>query len=208
MRSATETCLQPVRRCEGGDLRPAHHRAVVIDQFGDDADRRQAGKLAEIDRGFGVAGAHQHAAFARNQRKDMAGAQEIRCSDIAVGKVAHRQRAVVGRNAGGRAVLEIDADREGGGVRRIVVGDHRRQVEPLALILGHRRADDAGGMAHDEGHLLRRAVHGRDDQVAFVLAPVIVHHDDDLAALERPQRFDDCFSDHRAWWSDTLDEGQ
>ena len=193
MRSATDTCFRPFAAAKAETCGPAHHRAVVVDQFGDDADKRQAGKLAEIDRGFGVAGAHEHAAFARDQRKDVAGAQEIRCADIAVGEVAHRQRAVVGRNAGGRAVLEIDADREGRRVGGIIVGDHRRQVQPLGVGAGHRRADDAGRMAHDEGHLLRRAMHCRDDQVAFVLAPVIVHHDDDLAALERPQRFDDVF---------------
>ena len=166
-------------------------RAVVVDQFADHADLRQAGELAEIDGGFGMAGAHQHAALARDQREDVAGPREIGCADIAVGKVAHRQRAVVGGDAGGGAVLEIDADGEGRRVGGIIVGDHRGEVQPLGVGARHRRADDAGGVAHDEGHLLRRAVDGRDDQVAFVLAPVIVHDDDDLAALERADRFDD-----------------
>ncbi len=65
------------------------------------------------------------------------------------------------------------------------------EVQPLGVLAGHRRADDAGGVAHDERHLLRRAVDRRDDQVALVLAPVIVHDDDDLAALESAQGFDD-----------------
>ena len=183
--------LQPVLLGKAGHLRTAHDGAVVVDQFADDADLRQAGELAEIDRRFGMAGAHQHAALARDQREDVAGPREIGSADIAVGEVAHGQRAVVGRDAGGGAVLEVDADGEGRRVGGIIVGDHRREVQPLGVGARHRRADDAGGMAHDEGHLLRRAMDGRDDQVALVLAPVIVHDDDDLAALERADRFDD-----------------
>jgi hypothetical protein len=52
-------------------------------------------------------------------------------------------------------------------------------------------------VAHDEGHLLRRAVHGGDDQVALVLAAVVVHDDDDLAALEGADGFDDLSSGRR-----------
>jgi hypothetical protein len=178
---------------EGRNLRAAHHRAVVIDQFGDHADQRQAGQLAEIDRCLGMTRAHQHPALPRDQREDMAGTQEIGAADIAVGEVAHCQRAVVGRNAGGGAVLEIDAHREGGGVRRIIVGDHGREVKPPRILARHRRADDARSVADDEGHLLWRAMHRRDDQIAFVLAIVVVHDDDDLAALERAQGFDGFF---------------
>ncbi len=183
--------LQPIRLGKRGHLRAAHDGAVVVDQFADDADLRQAGELAEVDGGFGMAGAHQHAALASDQREDVAGPREIGSADIAVGEVAHRQRAVVGGDAGGGAVLEIDADSKGRRVGGIVVGDHRRKVQPLGVGARHRRADDAGSMTHDEGHLLRRAMDGRDDQVAFVLAPVIVHHDDDLAALEGADSFDD-----------------
>ncbi len=72
---------------KGGDLRAAHDRAVVIDQFADHADRRQAGELAEIDGGFGVAGAHEHAAFARHQRENMAGANEIGSGSVGLARL-------------------------------------------------------------------------------------------------------------------------
>ena len=39
-------------------------------------------------------------------------------------------------------------------------------------------------MADDEGHLLRRRVHRGDDQVALVLAVVVIGDDDDLATGE------------------------
>ena len=93
---------------EGGDLRPDHDRAVVIGQFADHADRRQAGQFAEIDRRLGVAGAHQHPAVARDQRKDMAGPHEIIGAEIIIGEAAHGIGALFGRNAGGQAVLDID----------------------------------------------------------------------------------------------------
>ena len=44
-----------------------------------------------------------------------------------------------------------------------------------------RRADDARRIADDERHLLRRAERGRDEQVALVLAVVVVGDDHDLA---------------------------
>jgi len=40
------------------------------------------------------------------------------------------------------------------------------------------------GVADDEGHLLRRAERGRDDQIALVLAVIVIGDDNDLAAGE------------------------
>ena len=69
--------LEAVRGGEVGDLLAGHHRAVVIGEFADDADRRQAGEAAEVDGRFRMAGAHQHAAVPGDQREDMAGPHEI-----------------------------------------------------------------------------------------------------------------------------------
>ena len=44
------------------DLRPDHHGAVVVGEFADDRDRRQARELAKVDGRLGMAGAHEHAA--------------------------------------------------------------------------------------------------------------------------------------------------
>ncbi len=87
--------------------------------------------------------------------------------------------------------LKSTGDGEGRRVGRIVFRHHGVEVEALGLFLRHRRADDAGGVAHDEGHLFRRAVDGGDDQVAFVLAVVVVGDDNDLAGLEGPDGIDD-----------------
>ena len=131
------------------------------------------------------------AAFARDERENVAGAHEIGWADIWVGKIAHRQRPVVCRNACCRAVLEVHRNGKGGGVGAIVFGHHRREVQALGLFLRHWRADDARGVTHDEGHLVGRAVNGGNDQVPFVLAAVIVGDDDDFAGFKGADRLDD-----------------
>ena len=104
--------LQFVLLGKGGELGPAHHRAIIVHQFGKHADRRQAGEPAQIDARFGVARAHQHAALFRHQRKDVAGPHEIRSPAIAVGERPHGIGALFGGNAGGETVADVDRDGE------------------------------------------------------------------------------------------------
>ena len=118
--------LQRVLLGKGRDLRPAHDRAVVVDQFANRRHRLDLGEPAQIDRRLGMAGAHQDAAILGDQRKDVAGPDKIAAAGIAVGEVADRRGAVFGRDAGRRAVPVIDRDGKGGAVDRVAVGDHRR----------------------------------------------------------------------------------
>ena len=64
-------------------------------------------------------------------------------------------------------------------------------MQPPGDLAGQRRADDAGGMADDKGHLLRRRVRRREDQVALVLTVVVIGYDDDFAAGESIDRLPD-----------------
>src|SRR5712691_10488935 len=121
----------------------------------------------------------------------MTGADEIGAAGIAVGETADRRGAILGGDAGGRAVAVIDRDRKRGAVDRVAVGDHRREVQPARDLAGHRGADDAAGMADDERHLLRRGMGGGDDQIALVFAVVIIGDDDDLAAGKGVDGFPD-----------------
>ncbi len=58
-----------------------------------------------------------------------------------------------------------------------VAGHHRRQLEHVRPLAGHRRADDAGGVGHHEGHLrCGDGVRGHDE-IAFVLLVVVIDHD-------------------------------
>ena len=128
---------------KGSDLRSARHGAVVIDEFADDTDRRQACQLAEVDGGFRMSRAHQDAALTGNQRENVSRPGKIGGSDIWIGEIAHRQRAVIGGNARCGAVLEIDADGEGRGMGAVIFGHHGIEVQALGFFARHGGADDA-----------------------------------------------------------------
>ena len=81
---------------EGGDLRAAHHGAVVVDQLADCGRRLQRGQAAQIDCRLGMAGADQDAAILGDQRKDVTGADEIGASGIVVGERANCRGAFLG----------------------------------------------------------------------------------------------------------------
>ena len=66
---------------------------------------------------------------------------------------------------------------------------HRIEPQPARVFAGDRRADDAGGVADDERHLLGRAQRGRDDQIALAFPVVIVGDDDEFAAGKGLQDF-------------------
>ena len=62
------------------------------------------------------------------------------------------------------------------------------QVQAARIIGRHRRADDAAAIADDEGHLLGGAEGCRADEVALVLAVVVVGDDDERPATDRLDR--------------------
>ena len=78
-------------------------------------------------------------------------------------------------------MAHVDRNGEGGAERRIVFRHHGIELQLAGMLAAERGADDAGSVADDEGHLLRRAKAGGDEQVALVLAVVIVGDDHDLA---------------------------
>ena len=109
---------------------------------------------------------------------------EVGRTRIVVCQPSHGRDAILRRDSGRGAVLVIDRDGECGSVRRVVLGDHRREAQAVRGLGGQRRADDAAGVADDEGHLLGRGVHCGEHEIALVLAVVVVGDDHDLAASE------------------------
>ena len=63
----------------------------------------------------------------------------------------------------------------------LVVRRHQRDLEPVEHVGRHRHADHAAGVADRERHQLRRRLAGGEDQVALVLAVLVVDDDDGLA---------------------------
>ena len=95
---------QVVFGTEFAQVGQTRHGAVVVLNFANDSCRLQAGKASEIDCGFGVAGALEHAAFAGAEREDVAWAGECRVGDLWVGKCAKRCCAIGCRDACGGAL--------------------------------------------------------------------------------------------------------
>ena len=112
----------------------------------------------------------------------MAGAHEIRGAGVAVGDRAHRIGALLRGNSRGQTVAHVDRNGECGAERRIIERDHRIEMQTPRLVRAERGADNARGVADDERHLLRRAQARRDEQVALVLAVVVIGDDNDFAA--------------------------
>ena len=57
-------------------------------------------------------------------------------------------------------------------------------MQAARFLRSERRADDTRSVADDDRHLLGRAQARRDKQIAFVLAVVVIGHDDELAVRE------------------------
>ena len=51
---------------EAFELRASSHRAIIVDHFRQNAGRIEPGRSRQVDRGFSVAGAAQHAALERS----------------------------------------------------------------------------------------------------------------------------------------------
>ena len=139
----------------------------------------------QVAAGFGVAGAHQHAAVLRLQREDVAGLDEVARPRRRGATAACTVRA---RSAAEMPVVtpsaaSIDT------VKAVpclvpLLRRHRRQVQALAALARQRQADQAAGVARHEVDRLGRDVVGGEDQVAFVLAVLLVDQDDHAAGGE------------------------
>ena len=123
--------------------------------------------------------------MAGSQREDVARPGEVVGRAARVHRGLDRSRPVVSGNARADAVAnQVDRNGKGGAVRGIVVRHHRREAQPLRGFARQRYADDAAGVPDDERHLFRRGVDGGKDEIALVLAIVVVGNDHELAARE------------------------
>ena len=162
----------------------ARHGAVVLHDLADHGGRRAAGHGGQVATGFGMAGAHQHAAIDGLQRKDVTGLHQILRARAGRHGRLHGTRAVGRADAGGDAFGGLDGDREGGAHLGAVARHHGRQAQALAALARQRQADQAAAEARHEVDGFGRDVVGREDQVALVLAVFLVDQDDHAAGGE------------------------
>src|SRR5499427_9409874 len=163
MTSAMVMCLRP---CASANRFTSAPRITVPSSFISSASTPTNGKPA------------------RQQRKHVAGANEVSSAAVGIGKRSHRVGALLRRNPGGEPMAYVDGDREGGTERCIVQRHHGIEMQPLGLLRRQRRAHEARRVADDEGHLLGCAQGGGNEQITLVLAIIVVGHNDDLAPPE------------------------
>jgi hypothetical protein len=167
---------------EGDEVRHPRHGAVVVHDLADHARGVEAGEAGEVDRGLGMAGADQRAAVPRHEGEDVAGRDDVLAAHLRVDGDGDCMGPVGGGDAGGHAVLRLDGDGEGGGVAGAVGLGHQRQAELLDPPAVHRQADQAAGEAGHEVDRVRRGELGGDDEVALVLAVLVIDQDEHAAA--------------------------
>ena len=134
MRSATEMRLRPCLRAKASICAPT---MTVPSSLASSQMTATGGSPASLQRSTAASvwpGAHQHAAVPGDQRKDVAGADEVGRAHVAVGERPHGVGALLGRDAGGQPVPHVDRDREGGAERRVVGGHHGGELQPARLV--------------------------------------------------------------------------
>jgi len=170
--------LQAVLLGEHLQVRQAGHGAVVVHDLADHRGRRQARHARQVAAGFGVAGAHQHAAVLGLQREDVARLHQVARLGVLGHRDLHGAGAVGGRDAGGHAGGRLDRDGERGAVLGAVACGHGRQLQLLAALARERQADQpAAVLGHEVDRFGRDMVRG-EDQVAFVFTVFFVDEDD------------------------------
>ena len=107
----------------------------------------------------------------------MAGLDEVLGPGVPARRPLYGERPIMGRDPGAHAFRRVDRDREHRPVRLGVVLDHRRYANLVAPFGGHREADEAPRVARHEVDVVWLDVLRGEDEVALVLAALVVDED-------------------------------
>ena len=145
----------------------------------------QPGEARQIDRGLGLAGAHQHAALraraAETCGRDAPGRRRWIVGSMATRMVWARSAAEMPVVTPSRASMVT--------VNAVPKRDEfccvmRKQTQMVGALFGEREADEAAPVAGHEVDGLGRDVLGGQREVALVLAVLVVDHDDHAAGAD------------------------
>ena len=166
-------------------LRHTGHGAVVVDDFNESAGRGQASQPCQVHRSLGVSGTHQHTAVASTQRVDVTRTAQVVRSDIGIGQSLDSGSTVVHRHTGGATLAQqVDGNSEGGSQQRRVVMHLHVEVQFSATLFGDRGTEHTTTIFEHEIHMVRRYFFCRHDEIALVLAVLVVDNNDKFACLE------------------------
>jgi hypothetical protein len=156
-----------------------------------------------------MAGAHQHAAVPRHERKDVTGRDDCIGAAGRVDRDRDGPRPIAGGNAGGDPVPRLDRHGEGGLVAGAVVMAHHGEAKLVGTLAGDGKADQAAAVhRHEIDRVRGRHLRG-DDEVALILPVLVVDQDEHpavaglldnlLDAGERPGHQAAAFARRRAF---------
>ena len=174
------------------ELGEACHGAIRVLDLADHGGGIETGKAGKIDGSLGVAGALENAATAGAQREDVAGPPKVSGSCGGMESDLDGAGAVLGGNAGGNPVLwtGIDADGEGGLVAVGIGTDHQRKIKDIETLTLHGNADETAGLGSHEVDLEGCGELGSADDVAFILAVLIIDDNDRLTVTNGGEAID------------------
>ena len=187
-----------VRVREFLELRTARHGAVLVHDLDDDGRGLEAGEARQIATRLGMAGARQHSARLRHDREYVAGLAQVLGSRIGPHGGAHRVGSIVGGDARRHALGGLDREREVGAQLAVGVADHERQPQLRAALARQRQADQPAAVARHEVDVRGRHALRGHDQVALVLAILVVHDDDHAPGAQLGQDVGGAVQFHQA----------
>jgi len=169
--------LQTVPPREGYEIVEPGHRPVLVHDLADHARGIEPRKAGDVDRRFGMAGAHQHAAIARGKGEDVAGRDDVLRPLAGIDGDRHRARTIGGADSGGDPVLRLDRSGEGGLHTFAIVARHGlepQSVDPLAV---EREADQPAAVSRHEIDRDRRRHLGGNNEIALILPILVIDKD-------------------------------
>jgi len=189
---------QPVKLRELLELRAAGCRAVVIEHFANYAGRIKTSETRKIYSGLGVPDALKHSAVPRAERRDMTGTPKVGGDCRGIYCNLNRSRAVLRADARSHAESRGSVDAHGEG-RTLLLGIFvalLRKLKLVSTLTGEGQADPAPGLFYHEVDELGRNELSRANEVALVLAVLIVCHEDKLSRLDVGDRLLDGSESH------------
>src|SRR5687767_7810141 len=167
-------------------LRASGGRPVLVENLAYDTCRIEAGEASEIDCSLGVSDTLENTALARAQRWDMARSAQVGRNSGWIDGNLDRARPVLGADP--RCHPEsrrgVDAHSESSPVLLRIVLALLGKLKLVSAVAGKSEADPSACFPYHEVDQLRRDELSGADQVAFVLAILVVGDEDELARLD------------------------
>jgi hypothetical protein len=168
------------------ELGAASTRAVLAKNLADHSGWYEAGKASEINGCFGVSHTLKHASLAGTKRRDVAGTAQIRRNRLGIDSDTNGFGAILRAHSRGntKPLICIDTDGESGAVLVGVELALLSELKVIGAIPRNRETNPPARLADHEVDHLGRDKLSRADEIAFVLAILIVSDDYQLAGLD------------------------